>query len=418
MDSDPSETESSRLPLGGELVAPVSGGGWQAVFALPLAFTVLFFIAMLCPPVLPRPRLVWTAIAVGDGLLLWQIYIFMGAARAGRRLRIEYRVVKAHYVQALVQLSVYAYWGWYWRRVYSEAHLILAQIVFLYVFDALLSWSRGRPWRLGFGPFPIILSTNLFMWFRDDWFVFQFLMIATGALAKEFIQWERGGRKTHIFNPSALGLALFSAGLLLTGTSNYTWGLQIATTLASPPFIYCEIFLAGLVVQGFFGITLITSAAAATLVVANLIFTHFTGNYYFGDAYIPIAVFLGFHLLVTDPATSPKTSFGKMLFGIGYGAGTWITFGILRHFGLPDFYDKLLVVPLLNLSVMALDRIANAGILGRLSQWETGIDQRKLNGAFMGCWGLLFAAMLTTKFVEAPLPDRGTGVVPGHVTHM
>ena len=136
------------------------------------------------------------------------------------------------------------------------------------------------PLALGFGPFPIIFSTNLFMWFMDDWFIFQFLMIATGALAKEFIQWDRAGRKCHIFNPSAFGLALFSLGLLVTGTSRYTWGLEIATTLARPHFIYLEIFLVGLIVQGFFGVTLVTLSATATLCISNLIYTHFAGAYF------------------------------------------------------------------------------------------------------------------------------------------
>jgi hypothetical protein len=249
------------------------------------------------------------------------------------------------------------------------------------------------------------------MWFRDDWFIFQFLMIATGALAKEFIKWERGGQKTHIFNPSAFGLALFSLGLIVTGTSRYTWGLEIATTLARPHYIYLEIFLLGLVVQGFFGVTLVTLSAAATLCIANLIFTHFTGTYFFVDANIPIAVFLGLHLLVTDPATSPRNNVGKAIFGIGYGLGIWVSYGVLRRFGFPDFYDKLLVVPLLNLTVRMLDRIARWEPLSRFGRWETGFGLRRLNVIHMGCWGLLFMAMLGTGFVEGPLPGASDAML-------
>ena len=88
--------------------------------------------------------------------------------------------------------------------------MILAQVVFLYILDLLLCWSRRDNYRLGFGPFPIIFSTNLFMWFRADWFMLQFLMVTTGALGKEFIRWRRDGKLTRIFNPSAFGLCLFS----------------------------------------------------------------------------------------------------------------------------------------------------------------------------------------------------------------
>jgi hypothetical protein len=402
---------TEALPRAAPLPTQDGKGGWQKIFGLPLALTILFLALVFSPAMPPGARLAWTFAAVGDGLLAWQVFIWLSAARAGRQLQVEYRPVKSHYVQAMVQFCVYAYWGWYWRRVYAEAPLILAQIIFLYVFDALLSWSRGRAWRLGFGPFPIIFSTNLFMWFKDDWFIFQFLMIATGALAKEFIQWERGGRKTHIFNPSAFGLALFSLGLLVTGTSRYTWGLEIATTLARPQFIYIEIFLVGLVVQGFFGVTLVTLSATATLCIANLIYTHFTGLYFFVDANIPIAVFLGLHLLVTDPATSPRSNVGKAIFGMFYGLGIWVSYAILRRLGLPEFYDKLLVVPLLNLSVRMLDRVAGWEPLSRFGRWEATFGLRKLNGIHMGCWGLLFAVMLGTGFVEAPLP--GASVASG-----
>jgi hypothetical protein len=106
--------------------------------------------------------------------------------------------------------SIYVYWGWYWREVYHYAPLIVAQIVFVYVLDMLVCWSRRDKWILGFGPFPIVLSTNLFLWFKDDWFFLQFLLVSTGVLCKEFITWKRDGRRTHIFNPSAIALAIFS----------------------------------------------------------------------------------------------------------------------------------------------------------------------------------------------------------------
>ena len=117
---------------------------------------------------------------------------------------------------------MFAYWGWYWRPVYDFAWLLVAQLAFAYAFDMLLVWSRRGSYVLGFGPFPIIFSTNLFLWFRDDWFYLQFLMIAVGFLGKEFVRWNREGRRKHIFNPSAFSLGLFSLVLIVTGTSDLT----------------------------------------------------------------------------------------------------------------------------------------------------------------------------------------------------
>ena len=49
---------------------------------------------------------------------------------------------RQHYVQACAQGTILLYWGWHWREVYAAGHLLLAQLLFAYAFDALLSWSR------------------------------------------------------------------------------------------------------------------------------------------------------------------------------------------------------------------------------------------------------------------------------------
>ena len=85
--------------------------------------------------------------------------------------------------------------------------------------------GRGASrYALGFGPFPIVFSTNLFLWFKDDWFLLQFVLIAVGFLGKAFVRWERDGKRVHIFNPSAFTLALFSLVLLVTGTTDIDVG--------------------------------------------------------------------------------------------------------------------------------------------------------------------------------------------------
>jgi hypothetical protein len=68
--------------------------------------------------------------------------------------------------------------------VYDSAYLIAAQLLFAYAFDMLLGWSRRDTYTLGFGPFPVIFSINLFLWFKPDWFYLQFLMVALGLPPK------------------------------------------------------------------------------------------------------------------------------------------------------------------------------------------------------------------------------------------
>ena len=307
----------------------------------------------------------------------------------GRSLRTELR--PQHYLQATVQLVVFAYWGWYWRPVYDMAWLLVAQLVFAYAFDMLLAWSRRDSYTVGFGPFPIIFSTNLFLWFRDDWFYLQFLMIAVGFMGKEFVRWRREERSTHIFNPSAFSLGLFSLVLIVTNTTDLTWGQEIATTLTLAPQIYLFLFLAGLVVMYFFSITLVAGSAAVVLFGSSALYSASTGVPYFLDSEIPTAVFLGLHLLVTDPSTSPRTPPGKFVFGGLYGLGVFGLYALLGAAGVPTFYDKLLCVPLLNLSVRMIDRVVQA--VPAVSRWSLDWVPARSNLAHMGIWVLFFGAM-------------------------
>ena len=361
---------------------------------LPLALTALLALLSFLPRVQANERLTWSfwgAIAV---LLLWQGLLALRLRRAGEGRSLTTVLRPQHYVQAMVQVAVFAYWGWYWRPVYDFAGLLVAQLAFAYAVDMLIQWSRRERYVLGFGPFPIIFSINLFLWFRDDWFYLQFLMVGIGFLGKEFVRWHREGRRVHIFNPSAFALGLFSLVLIATGTTDLTWGREIASTLTLAPYIYTYLFVLGLVVMYFFSITLVAGSAAAVLFGGSALYSAWAGVPYFVDSDIPAAVFLGLHLLITDPSTSPRTPPGKMLFGALYGAGVFALYWILGTGGAPTFYDKLLCVPLLNLSVRGIDAFiqhlkASPAWGGLRVDWVF----TRPNLAHMGAWVLLFGAM-------------------------
>jgi len=368
---------------------------------LVFALIVIFGCFPFLPAVRSDPRLMWSFIGTAAALLLFLFFLRRQVLKTGRVLSYEFLPKPVHYVQLTMHSCIYAYWGWYWREVYHQIPLIIAQIVFAYCFDMLVNWSRRDKWILGFGPFPIVLSTNLFLWFKPDWYFLQFLMLATGVFCKEFITWKRDGRRAHIFNPSGIALFIFSMGLIVAHATQITWGEEIAVSFDRPPYIYLEIFLLGLVVQALFSVPLVTLSAAAALYVMNLIFTHYTGLYYVVDTNIPAAVFLGLHLLITDPATSPKRPFGKIVFGAMYGAAVFGLYWFLGLIGVPTFYDKLLCVPPLNLTVRALDR-ASVALESRfhLPQWAP----KRANFAHIGVWACLFAAMFTTGFLGSYHP--------------
>ena len=333
------------------------------------------------------PIVAWSLRGSAAVFALWLVWLL----RSGRPLETQLFIRRPHWVQILCHSSIYVYWGSAVDLVSDMAPLILAQIPFVYTLDLLLSWTRGRRWLLSFGPIPIVGSTNLFIWFKAPWFPLQLALMATTFLSREFLRWRRDGQDRHIFNPSGFGLALTSVALLATGSTGLTYGPEIATTLARPHYIFPLIFLTGLVVQSLFRVGPITMGAAVTVFLGDLVWHQVTGEWIFENETIPIAVFLGMTLLVTDPATSPRRSMGKLIYGILYGLAVFPLFLVLQAFGIPAFYDKLLQVPVLNLMLPWIERVADRipvpAVFNRLAGG-------RLNAVHVAVWAGIFTFML------------------------
>ena len=123
---------------------------------------------------------------------------------------------------------------------------------------------------------------------------------------------------------------------LYDNDTDITWGQDIAITQFYPPHMYLFLFLVALPGQLLFGVTTMTMAAVLTTYLFGLCYYALTGTYYFFDSYIPIAVFLGMHLLFTDPSTAPRTDLGRMIFGVLYGISTIALYALLGMAGTAD----------------------------------------------------------------------------------
>ena len=398
----------------------LSAGG---AFALNTCFVAALLVLSQLSLLEQRPTVRAAIVGAALFLLAWSGLLF-GVLRRGQKVGLEIVARRQHYLQACQQGAVILYWGYYWREVYHAAPLIAAQLLFAYGFDSLLSWTHRRKFVLGFGPFPIIFSINLFLWFKDDWFYLQFAMVALGFLAKEFLRWTRDEVNTHIFNPSSFPLAVASALLLLANASQTTWGYEVATTQFYPPQMYLAIFLFAMPGQYLFGVTPMTMAAVVTTYLFSAIYYAATGVYFFSDSHVPIAVFLGMHLLFTDPATSPRTELGRIVYGVLYGLTTCLLYSALLRAGMPGFYDKLLQVPLLNLSVKLLDSLARSPVLQRIdpSAWRlprrsreaatpgvhpvaaAKVGRRHL--AYISVWAIAFGAMSASGYLGDKHPGQ------------
>ena len=191
--------------------------------------------------------------------------------------------------------------------------------------------------------------------------------------------------------------------------SDVTRGQDIAISQFYPPQMYLWIFLIALPGQYLFGVTTMTMAAVVSTYLFGLAYFAVTGVYFFYDSYIPIAVFLGMHLLFTDPSTSPRTELGCIVFGVFYGLSTVVLYVVLRRAGAPTFYDKLLQVPLLNLSVIVIDRAARSAVLRRFDPAALGrsLALRRRHLAYMGVWAVVFVGSAAVGGVGTGIPGSG-----------
>ena len=139
---------------------------------------------------------------------------------------------------------------------------------------------------LGLGPVPVVGSINLFLWFKDDWWYWQIVMLAIAFSSKPLLRWTRDGRETHIFNPSAIALAALSVGTILTQSTDITWGVTIARSLNAPTYMVETIFAVGVIIQ-LLGTTLVTAGAALTTWTIGVVYYQLTG-WFFNDTHIPI----------------------------------------------------------------------------------------------------------------------------------
>lgn len=363
---------------------------------VPVLLLVVFLGQLALPRVGANPLLFASVAGAGGLMLLWQLAL----AGRGKRLGLEFTIKRAHVGQMCVHTSVYAYWGLHWPDVFAQAPLILGQVCFLSLLEILGSWSLNRRHRLGLGAVPIVFSTNLFLWFHDDWFYLQYGMLVISWLTKEFVKWDRGGgQKVHVFNPSAISLALAGVVLIGLGRTDIARAQEISQALGIGPWCFESIFLAGLIIMSIVPVAAMTAASALTMLGLGFLWTQATGTYHFIDTAIPIAVFLGMNLLATDPVTTPRGPLGRLIAGMVYGTAVFFLYDALKLVDTRPgvtvtYFDKLLFVPVLNLMAPLLERVAHG-----LAGWRTWPRVIANPWIHMGMWSAAFflVVMPTTR---------------------
>lgn len=282
------------------------------------------------------------------------LFVAIVAQLARKRPVVTAAEVRAnHLLPAALQCTIYAYWAVYVSRVGERFVDIAAQLAFAYAFEALVSVGRGRPWRPSFAPLPVVLSTNLFVWFNEPWLQVAAIAVALGS--KELIQ--RDG--AHVFNPSAIGVTAVALPTILF-PSWFSWGVPTPDVeMNLPPNLAELILVVALVAQSRFPIAMIPLGALFSLRQLQ------RAGFGVPDPVWPPTLLI-LVLFATDPKTIPKTVPGRLLYGLIFGLAIG---GLAEAFAAahqPDPYAKVLPVPLLNLLAPRLDRAGEA----LLSAWR------------------------------------------------
>jgi hypothetical protein len=312
-------------------------------------------------------------LVVAFGLLaLWAALLVARIAWRREWQAIQFRFKPTHLLPALVQSTIYLWWAANHPAVRAQLPRMGAELVFAVLLDFLLGMTLRRRWDLTFGPLPIVLSANLFVWFPEQMPHLAFLVIALAIGSKWLLQ--RNGQ--HVVNPSAFGVAV--VGVLCLAAPAWARFDDISHTLDVPGMMTL-LLVAALLPQLRVPIVLVSIPAAVVLLALK-----HGGAYHVVYPFWP-ALYIAIALLATDPATSPRTGPGRLLYGLALGLGIWAVSAGLTAMGQHDVYGKVIPVPLLNWAVPWFDRWGAR--LGAVQAWLAP----RWNLAHVAVW-VVFAA--------------------------
>ncbi|MDB4928559.1 MAG: Sel1 domain protein repeat-containing protein [Myxococcaceae bacterium] len=348
-------------------------------------------------PGAPRARGEERQYVTRAALAMVLLALVMAALRGGK-VSLDLRL--PHVIQVCTQSSIYLYWMLYYPAVIQHLPTVAAHLVLGVAADAFFCFARFRSWRVGLSALPVVLSINLFEWF--DWRG-AILAIVVAFGSKAYV--HRGGK--HVFNPSVAGLTVVGILSILVPDSVH-FGSAFHT-LNIPPNMAEWVLLVAFVGQMRFRVSPVAIAAAIALRLAE------------NPAIMRPSIIIAMTLLAADPATTPRSDLGKMLFGAVLGFGLPTLSIMMRALHQPDDFAKVMAVAVANALAPALDVVA-AVIVGEFArlrgrtggfvaaQWKSlaprvaqagALARRPLpNYAFVAVWLLICASWLR---VEKPL---------------
>ena len=305
--------------------------------------TILFIVFIFAKP----QRVMSTVIIANFVVLLPSLYFMFINTKRFNELVHPLLYKRALLIQLCMHLCIFIFWGSFSSAVANQFPLIIHQIAYVYLFYFVCCMVFNKPFVLSLSLVPMIFSINLFMWFYNDYFIFQYGLISLAILAKMFLTREINGKRSHIFNPSAIVLMVVTIAVLALPNKDLVYGPQIGSMWLGLPLFDGFIFTLACITLWTPNKYLISIGAVGIIILGDWYAETHLGMRLFAEL-ARGSVLLGCTLLITDPATSPTNKLGQLLFGIAYGLSITIAFTIFSALGWNTYYDKLFFVCLLN----------------------------------------------------------------------
>ena len=314
--------------------------------------------------------------------------------------------VRAVFFQFFAQLAIYLYWGKFNPVVLERIPLIIHQISFGYLFQFVLCMFYEKKYTVSFSTSAAIMSANLFIWFAPKVYFFHYVVIVATLLGKMFLVRVVNGVERHIFNPSGLVSFLLATAISIYSFNDdfnffeYIYGPQIGAYWLWLPHFDIVVLIASCLTLWTPNLYLIPISCYTLLLGANFATRFFSGKYLL-DALGKGSVFLGVTLLITDPATSPKTKVGQILFGMSYAVSLALAFTILISFRWNLYYKKVFFICLINLLTPYFDQI---GEWVESKQWVKDLISTKFSRFKLLVFYVLFFAVAFNYTQEITSP--------------
>ena len=218
--------------------------------------------------------------------------------------------------------------------------------------------------------------------------------------AKTFITRNVNGEERHIFNPSGFvsNIAAVAISLLAFDyIQDNVYASQMGANFLWLPNFDTFVFFASCVSLWAPNMYLIPIACILTMT-----FFEFFSHHYLGMSFTTEtprgSILLGITLLITDPATAPRSKTGQFMYGIGYAFSIFISFIVIAYFSLQMYFVKVFFLIPLNLMSYHIDLLGEwteKNILKKLKfQWPE--KRKKMLMYYMGI-SFLSTALLSFR---------------------